>query len=81
MQNPIGCCLLAGIFIFLPFIPGVMSAFAHGGWMWGVGSIIYTIFTFWICAIIKDDKIRVGVYFLLMIPFYVLELYALSSSN
>jgi hypothetical protein len=79
MGNPAGCLIIVLVEVFFPFIGGTMFAFARGGWIWGVGSIIYTIFTFWLCSVIRGDKVRGGVYFLMMLPFYIAEFFALQN--
>ena len=71
----VGCLGYVLLFVLFPFIGGIISAFAIGGWMLGVGAIIYSILALIICAKVEDKK---GIsYFLLMIPLYVLEIWGL----
>ena len=74
-QILIGCFGLVSLYVLFPFFAGTISAFAIGGWMFGVGAIIYSILALIICAKVEDKK--GSVYFLLMIPLYVLEIWGL----
>ena len=71
-----GCLLFIIFGIFTPFIPGIIGCFAMSGWMLGIGAILYTIAVLWICSKFDDDR-AAWVYFLLMIPFYIVEIYGL----
>ena len=74
-QILVGCFGLVSFYVLFPFFAGTISAFAIGGWMLGVGAIIYSILALIICAKVEDKK---GIsYFLLMIPLYVLEIWGL----
>ena len=70
-QILVGCLGYVLLFVLLPFVGGTICAFAIGGWMLGTGAIIYTILAFIICA--KTENKGSTVYFLLMIPLYILE--------
>jgi len=71
-----GCLGWVLLYVLLPFVGGVISAFAIGGWKLGTGAILYTITSFVICS--KVESKRAGaVYFLLMLPLYGLEIYGL----
>ena len=74
-QILVGCLGFVSLYVLFPFFAGTISAFAIGGWMLGVGAIIYSILALIICAKVEDKK--GSVYFLLMIPLYVLEIWGL----
>ena len=70
-----GCLGFLTLYVLFPFFAGTISAFAIGGWMLGVGAMIYSILALIICAKVEGKK---GfVYFLLMVPLYVLEIWGL----
>ena len=69
-----GCLLLIIFGILAPFIPGIIGCFCLGGGLWGIGAIFYTIMVFGICSQVEEDR-KGKVYFLLMIPFYIVEIY------
>lgn len=74
-QILVGCLGFVSLYVLFPFFAGTISAFAIGGWMLGTGAIIYSIIALVICAKVEDKK---GfVYFLLMVPLYVLEIWGL----
>ena len=75
-QILLGCLGGVVLFVFLPFVVGIMAAFVIGGWILGTATIFYTIAAFVICS--KVESKRAGaVYFLLMLPLYGLEIYGL----
>ena len=74
-QILVGCFGFVSLYVLFPFFAGTISAFAIGGWMLGVGAIIYSILALIICAKVEDKKGLV--YFLLMVPLYVLEIWGL----
>ena len=69
-----GCLLFAILGIFFPFIGGIIGCFSIGGWMLGVAGILYTIVSLWICTVLNEEKAGC-VFYLLMIPFYILQIY------
>ena len=74
-QILVGCLGFVSLYVLFPFFAGTLSAFAIGGWMFGVGAIIYSILALIICAKVEDKKGMA--YFLLMIPLYILEIWGL----
>ena len=76
MQNPIGCLVFLVIGILFPFFGGTICAFAVGGWLLGIGAIIYNVFALWLCTKFKEEKIGCT-YCLLMLPMYCLQIFGL----
>ena len=74
-MDPRGCLLFIIFGIFTPFIPGIIGCFCLGGWLLGLGAILYTILVFFICSLFDDDR-KSRVYFFLMIPFYIFNICA-----
>ena len=75
----VGCLGYVLLFVLFPFIGGIISAFAIGGWMLGTGAIAYTILAVVICS--KVGEKNGAFYFLLMIPLYILEIWGLCNAD
>lgn len=71
-----GCCVLILLMILFPFFGGIIAAFAVGGWMLGVGAILYTVLAFWGCSRLPDGKAGCC-WLILMLPLEILQFAAL----